>query len=119
MRDIQEDRLAHATGAAENWNGVVLLKGARTVVAAPNGAIYINPTGNPGMASGGSGDVLTGMVASLIAQGLDPAWAAAAGAYIHGRAGDLAAREKGMMGLNAGDILSTVPVALRELEKPV
>ncbi len=119
VRDIQEDRLAHATGAAENWNGVVLLKGARTVVAAPNGAIYINPTGNPGMASGGSGDVLTGMVASLIAQGLDPAWAAAAGAYIHGRAGDLAAREKGMMGLNAGDILSTVPAALRELEKPV
>lgn len=114
-QEIQGDRLTVTSKAATTWNVVVLLKGARTVVAAPNGAIYLNPTGNPGMATGGSGDVLTGAVAALIAQGLDPARAAAAGAYIHGLAGDLAAREKGMTGLIAGDIVSALPAATREL----
>ena len=116
VREIQEDRIAAAVNAANMWNVVVLLKGARTVVAAPGGAIYINPTGNPGMATGGSGDVLTGTVAALIGQGLEPARAAAAGAFIHGLAGDIAAKEKGMMGLVAGDVLSALPAALRELE---
>ncbi|MEG3071641.1 MAG: NAD(P)H-hydrate dehydratase [Candidatus Syntrophopropionicum ammoniitolerans] len=83
-------------------------------MAAPDGTVYINPTGNPGMATG-SGDVLTGVIASLIAQGLGPSHAAAAGAYFHGLAGDLAVREKGMMGLIAGDIISALPVAAREL----
>ncbi|OPX86769.1 MAG: Bifunctional NAD(P)H-hydrate repair enzyme Nnr [Pelotomaculum sp. PtaB.Bin104] len=110
-KEIQEDRIAVAGKAAVNWSVVALLKGARTVVAAPNGAIYINPTGNPGMASGGCGDVLTGVIASLIAQGLDPARAASAGAYIHGLAGDLSAREKGMMGMTAGDIIANLPAA--------
>jgi len=114
-KEIQGDRLTYAVKAANIWNVVALLKGARTVVAAPDGAVYINPTGNPGMATGGSGDVLTGMVAALIAQGLEPARAAAAGAFIHGLAGDLAAGEKGMMGLVAGDVLSALPAATREL----
>jgi NAD(P)H-hydrate epimerase len=114
-KEIQQDRIAAAVQAAERWSVTALLKGARTVVAAPDGAIFINPTGNPGMATAGSGDVLTGVVASLIAQGVETARAAAAGAYIHGLAGDLAAREKGMMGLIAGDILSTLPAAAREL----
>lgn len=114
-KEIQEDRIGAAVKAAEKWRVVTLLKGARTVVAAPDGAIYINPTGNPGMATAGSGDVLTGVVASLIAQGMETARAAAAGAYIHGLAGDLAAREKGMMGMIAGDILSALPAATREL----
>jgi len=115
VREVQEDRLEVAARAATAWNVVVLLKGARTVVAAPSGAIYINPTGNPGMATGGSGDVLTGTVASLIAQGLEPSRAAAAGAYIHGLAGDLAAGEKGMAGLVAGDILSALPAAIHKI----
>ncbi len=115
VREVQEDRLEVAVRAAAAWNVVVLLKGARTVVAAPNGAIYINPTGNPGMATGGSGDVLTGVVASLIAQGLEPSRAAAAGAYIHGLAGDLAVGEKGMAGLVAGDILSALPAAIQRV----
>ncbi|MDD4168756.1 MAG: NAD(P)H-hydrate dehydratase [Desulfotomaculaceae bacterium] len=113
--EIQENRLSVAEKAAVTWNVITLLKGARTVVAAPNGAIYINPTGNPGMATGGSGDVLTGVIASLIAQGLEPVQAASAGAFIHGLAGDLSAKEKGMIGLTAGDIISNLPAATREI----
>jgi len=115
IREIQEDRLSVAGKAATTWNVVSLLKGARTVVAAPNGAIYINPTGNPGMATGGSGDVLTGVVAALIAQGLGPAQAASAGAYIHGLAGDIGAGIKGMIGLTAGDILLNLPAAIMNI----
>jgi NAD(P)H-hydrate epimerase len=115
IREIQQDRLTVAANAAAAWNVVVLLKGARTVVAAPKGAVYINPTGNPGMATAGSGDVLTGAVAALIAQGLEPSRAAAAAAYIHGLAGDLAARRKGMMGLLAGDIAGALPEAALEV----
>jgi NAD(P)H-hydrate epimerase len=117
-KDVQEDRIGSAVKAATSWNVVTLLKGSRTVVAAPDGAVYINPTGNPGMATGGSGDVLTGIIASLIAQGLKPVRAAAAGAYLHGLAGDLAVREKGMMGLIAGDIISALPAASKELACP-
>ena len=115
IREIQGDRILATSRAALNWNVVVLLKGARTVVADPGGAIYINPTGNPGMATAGSGDVLTGCIAALLGQGLDPSRAAAAGAYLHGLAGDLAAREKGMMGLVAGDLVLTLPEAIRNL----
>jgi NAD(P)H-hydrate epimerase len=114
-KNIQEDRIGYAVKAAADWNVVTLLKGARTVVAAPDGAVYINSTGNPGMATGGSGDVLTGMIASLIAQGMKPARAAAAGAYLHGLAGDQAAADKGMMGLIAGDIISALPAVTRGL----
>jgi hydroxyethylthiazole kinase-like uncharacterized protein yjeF len=114
-KDIQDDRMGSAVKAAAAWKVVALLKGARTVIAAPDGAVYINPTGNPGMATGGSGDVLTGIIASLIAQGLKPVRAAAAGAYLHGLAGDQAAREKGMMGLIASDIISALPAVTREL----
>ncbi|NLI13254.1 NAD(P)H-hydrate dehydratase [Pelotomaculum propionicicum] len=114
-KEIQKDRIAAAVQASEKWGVTALLKGARTVIAAPDGAIFINPTGNPGMATAGSGDVLTGVVAALIAQGMETARAAAAGAYIHGLAGDLAAGEKGMMGLVAGDIMSALPAATREL----
>ncbi len=116
--DIQADRVGNAVKATADWNVVTLLKGARTVVATPEGTVYINPTGNPGMASGGSGDVLTGIIASLIAQGLQPGRAAAAGAYLHGLAGDMAAKEKGMIGLVAGDIIAGLPAAALELCGP-
>ncbi|MDD3652871.1 MAG: NAD(P)H-hydrate dehydratase [Desulfotomaculaceae bacterium] len=114
-KEIQEDRISVAEKAAVTWNVVTLLKGARTVVAAPSGAIYINPSGNPGMATGGSGDVLTGVIASLVAQGLEPVQAASAGAFIHGLAGDLGVRVKGMAGLTAGDIIHNLPAATREI----
>jgi NAD(P)H-hydrate epimerase len=85
------------------------------VVAAPDGAVYINSSGNPGMATAGSGDVLTGLIASLIAQGMKPARAAAAGAYLHGLSGDQAAADKGMMGLIASDIISVLPTVTKGL----
>ncbi|BAF58838.1 predicted Carbohydrate kinase [Pelotomaculum thermopropionicum SI] len=115
VQEVQRDRLAAALKASAAWNVTVLLKGARTIVASPDGAVYINPTGNPGMATGGSGDVLTGTVAALVAQGLEPEKAAAAGAYMHGLAGDLAAAEKGMMSLVAGDILAALPASAKKV----
>lgn len=113
--EVQADRLATAEKAAAAWNAVVLLKGARTIVTGPGGETYINPTGNPGMATAGSGDVLTGIIAALIAQGLPPLQAAAAGAFLHGRAGDLAAAEKGFPALVAGDITAALSRALLEV----
>ncbi len=112
-QEVQNDRVNIALQAAEKFKCVVLLKGARTLVAGPGGELYINTTGNPGMATGGSGDVLTGIIAGLIAQGMDLLKAAAAGAWIHGRAGDLAARDLGYMALTAGDILKYLPEVLQ------
>ncbi len=89
--EIQADRVQAALKAAEAFGAIVVLKGARTVVAAPDGTAHVNPTGNEGMASGGTGDVLTGLIAGLIAQGAEPYEAAMAGVYVHGLAGDLAA----------------------------
>jgi NAD(P)H-hydrate epimerase len=90
---------------------VVVLKGARTIIAEPGGRALVNPTGNPGMGTGGTGDVLTGVVGALLAQGLEPFDAAALGAYVHGLAGDLARDARGEIGLNAGDLLSSLPPA--------
>ncbi|MGB9920279.1 MAG: NAD(P)H-hydrate dehydratase [Moorellales bacterium] len=113
---VQEDRIGTAEGAAREWGVTVVLKGARTVVASPAGTTYVIPTGNPGMATGGSGDVLTGIIAGLIAQGMPAEEAAAAGAYLHGAAGDAAAKDRGQRALVAGDLLSYLPSVLREME---
>jgi NAD(P)H-hydrate epimerase len=86
----------------------VVLKGARTIVAEPNGATAINPTGNPGMATAGSGDVLTGLCASLVAQGITLGSAACAAAYVHGCAGDRMRAKRGQMGLVATDLLKGI-----------
>lgn len=114
---VEADRLGVAQAAAEGWGAVVVLKGARTVVASPEGYTGVNSTGNPGMATGGTGDVLTGVIAALLAQGIDLFQAAAAGVYLHGRAGDIAAGEKGQMGLVAGDLIAALPAACREVEE--
>ena len=114
--EIRSRRLAVVEEAAGAWGVVTLLKGAATLVSSPEGITYINSTGNPGMATGGSGDVLTGLIAGLLAQGLDAARAAAAGAFLHGLAGDMAARERGMRGLLAGDILEMLPPAMARVE---
>ncbi|GIV17432.1 MAG: bifunctional NAD(P)H-hydrate repair enzyme Nnr [Armatimonadota bacterium] len=108
---VQANRLESALQASRRFGAVVALKGARTVVATPEGRIWVNPTGNAGMATGGSGDVLTGVVAGLLAQGLDAEHSAAAGVYIHGLAGDLAAQEVDMAGLIASDIIRYLPRA--------
>lgn len=115
ISEIQADRLGVAARASREWGTVVVLKGARTVIASPEGPLFINPTGNPGLATGGTGDVLTGLIASLLAQGLVPMWAAVCGVFIHGLAADQIALKKGMAGMIAGDLLDEIPVVLRSL----
>lgn len=114
-KEIQEDRLAAARTAAARFHCVVVLKGARTIVASPDGEAFIIPTGNPGMATGGMGDVLTGAVASLIGQGMEPAAAAYAAAYVHGLAADLIANERGLIGMLASEVADRLPVAIQRV----
>lgn len=111
--DVQNNRIEAALEAARKYNAVVVLKGNRTVVCSYDGTLYVNPTGNPGMATAGAGDVLTGVVAGLLGQGLSPLEAAVAAVYFHGVAGDLAAAEKGILSMTAGDILDYLPQATR------
>lgn len=111
--DIQADRVGSALQAADRWRCVVVLKGAGTVVARPGGEARINSSGNPGMATAGMGDVLTGCIAALIGQGMGPFEAAVAGVYFHGLAADLAAEMDAMVGMTAGDVIRHLPLALR------
>jgi NAD(P)H-hydrate epimerase len=110
---IKNHRLIVAKKFSHDYNAVVVLKGARTVVTEPGGKYYINTTGNPGMATAGSGDVLTGIIAGFLSQGLNIFDASVLGVYIHGLAGDLAAKDKGEIGLIAGDILENIPYAIK------
>lgn len=113
--EVQSDRLASARGAARTCETVVVLKGARTVVAAPDGRAAVVPTGNAAMATGGMGDVLTGALAALLAQRLPPFEAAACAAYLHGLAGDLVAAATGELGLLAREVADAIPHALRRI----
>jgi hydroxyethylthiazole kinase-like uncharacterized protein yjeF len=115
--DVQKNRIAISSGFARKHNVTVVLKGAATVVATPRGWVFINSTGNPGMASGGTGDVLTGMIGSLLAQGFSSSQAACLGVYLHGLAGDLAAREKGEASMIAGDLIDNIPQAMMSLQR--
>lgn len=108
---INADRLAVAREVAARFAAIVVLKGAATVIAYPDGEAFINTTGNAGLATGGTGDVLTGVIAAFIAQGLTSHDAAVAGVYIHGLAGNLAAAN-GMIGMAAGDLLAALPAAI-------
>lgn len=107
------ERKERACRTAREFGIFLVLKGYRTVVAHPSGKVTVNPTGNPGMATGGTGDVLTGVIASLLGQGIRPFEAARFGVYLHGLAGDLAAREKGEISLVATDLLEFLPRAIR------
>jgi NAD(P)H-hydrate epimerase len=110
---IQADRIGAARDAAR-WHGmVIVLKGANTVIAAPDGRAFVNPTGNPGMATGGMGDVLTGMIGAFLAQGLPPLDAALLGVFLHGRSGDWAAKRQGEIALIAADVVGELPHVLR------
>ncbi|MFH1845966.1 MAG: NAD(P)H-hydrate dehydratase [Candidatus Omnitrophota bacterium] len=111
ISEVQNNRVEIAKSVAEISGVVVCLKGHRTVVADPDGKIYINETGNSGMASGGTGDVLTGMIASFLGQGLDDFSAAVSAVYLHGMAGDLAAEKTGLFSLTATDILKNISSA--------
>jgi NAD(P)H-hydrate epimerase len=118
ISEVQEDRIAAARSQAAGWGQVVVLKGAHTVVAAPDGRTAVEPFANPGLATAGTGDVLAGTIAALRAQGLDAFEAAAAGAYLHGLAGEMARKEVGVAGMVAGDVLACLPKALRCLSLP-
>ena len=109
-----EERKEAAQLAAQTFHVYVVLKGHETVVAAPDGRIEVNHTGNAGMATGGTGDVLTGVIAAMLGQGLQPFDAARAGVYIHGLAGDLAVKKTGELSLLAGDILDCLPDAFKK-----
>ncbi len=107
--DTDKDRVRVAKGFSHKFKCVLVLKGHRTVVAGLDGAVYINTTGNQGMATAGSGDVLTGMIAAFLAQGLSPFDAAKYGVWAHGRAGDAAALRRGKTSLMATDIIERIP----------
>ena len=113
--NVQKDRIKCARDFAEKFNVHVVLKGARTIVAHPDGRVFINPTGNPGMASGGMGDVLTGVIAGFIAQGHQPELAAHAGVYLHGATADSLAKNKGPFGYLATDGMNTLPEVIKTL----
>jgi len=111
------DRIAGAQEFAEAHNCTVVLKGHRTVTAAPDGRVWLNTTGNPGMAKGGSGDVLAGMIVSLIGQGFPAPESAAMAVWLHGRAGDLAAQRFGEYAMTPSDLLDELPRAMMELSE--
>lgn len=113
---IHNNRKKVAKEFAKKYNIILVLKGHRTVVADPKGKIYVNKTGNPGMASGGVGDVLTGIIAGFLGQGLSGFDAACFGVYAHGLAGDIAVKEKGQLSLKATDLLDKLPEVLRKQE---
>ncbi|HSC57761.1 MAG TPA: NAD(P)H-hydrate dehydratase [Nitrospira sp.] len=116
-QSVNADRLGTARRFARERGVFLVLKGARTVIARPDGLLAICPTGNPGMATAGTGDVLTGMVVGLLAQGV-PAWeAACAATYLHGAAGDLAAQQLGQAGTLAGDLIAHIPHALQAIKR--
>jgi hydroxyethylthiazole kinase-like uncharacterized protein yjeF len=113
---IQADRLAAAQEAAQAFRGVVVLKGAYSIIAEPEGMLTINPTGNPGMATAGTGDVLAGMIGALLGQGYEPGLAARLAVYVHGLAGDMAAAALGQRSMTAGDLLDYLPRAFQYVE---
>lgn len=115
-KEINKNRNSSAREIAIIYNAVVVLKGKDTVVATPDGATYINTTGNPGMATAGSGDVLAGIIAAFAGQGLAPIDSAACGVFIHGLAGDLGAKHYGEYGLIASDIVLNVGIAIKSMK---
>lgn len=112
---LSAGREAAAAAFSEKYGVYLVLKGHRTVVAAPDGRLAVNGTGNSGMAKGGSGDVLAGMILSLLGQGCGAFEACCAGVWLHGRAGDLTAADKGERGMTPTDLLEQIPYAMKDL----
>jgi NAD(P)H-hydrate epimerase len=115
LSDSPSLRKKRAAEAATRFGVVIVLKGHRTVVASPEGKVYVNTTGNPGMASGGTGDVLTGIIAALIGQRFTLWDAARFAVYVHGLAGDLAAKKRGQVSLIASDLIEFLPAAFKNI----
>jgi NAD(P)H-hydrate epimerase len=114
--EVECDRIGVARAFAVKYQIYLILKGARTIIAAPDGAVAINGSGNPGMASGGMGDVLTGVLAALLAQGYEPFPACKLGVFIHGYAADLVAADKGEIGISAVDVQERLPYAIKQVQ---
>ena len=115
VAEIQHDRVGFARRAAESWGQVVVLKGAHTVVATPDGQACLSPFANPALASAGTGDVLAGIIGALLAQGLQPYDAAVAGVHLHASAGERVRGESGDAGLMASDLLPMLPRVMKAL----
>lgn len=115
VEEINDHPIEVAVNFSREWGIITVLKGSRTVIATPSGEVFININGNPGMATAGSGDILTGVITSFIAQGFKPIDAAVFGVYIHGMAGDIMAESRGEHGLLAGDIVEGITKALKIL----
>jgi NAD(P)H-hydrate epimerase len=118
-KEVNADRVEIARAFAVQRRCYLVLKGARSVIATPEGKIFINPTGNPGMASGGMGDVLAGVLAALLGQGVAAADAMKLGVYLHGFVGDRVAEAKGEIGLIASDVIEGLPDGMRALAAPI
>ncbi|MEN8262624.1 MAG: NAD(P)H-hydrate dehydratase [Nitrospirota bacterium] len=115
--DIEQDRIGTALLFAKKTKSYLILKGVPTVTATPGGQVFINSTGNPGMATAGTGDVLTGMISALLAQKLSPRDAALLGVYLHGYVGDIAAEKKGRHSMVASDIINAIPLVFKTLKQ--
>lgn len=116
IQEIEKNRQYYSQYISEKYNIIVVLKGNKTIVTSPEGQTYINKTGNPGMATAGSGDVLTGIIASLLGQRLDPFDAAKLGVYLHGLAGDITRDRLGEYGMIASYIIEAIPYAIMGVE---
>jgi NAD(P)H-hydrate epimerase len=115
VADVQRDRVTTVRQFAAAWGSPVVLKGATSVIGVPDGTVILNPTGNPGMASGGTGDVLSGVLGAFLARGLEAATALVAAVYLHGLAGDVAAERVGQESLVASDLIEALPEAFRRV----
>lgn len=116
IEDIERNRLEIAVAKAVEWEAVVVLKGSVTIIASPDGRAFFNPTGNPGLGTGGTGDVLTGSILAWLAQGVPPLEAACLGVYLHGKAADALATEFGWSGFTASEVANQLPKVRRALE---
>jgi len=116
IAEVQADRVSIAKEKAKEWHKTIVLKGAFTVIAVPDGRCRISPVANPGLASAGTGDVLSGAIAGLVAQGLPLYDAAALGVYLHGEAGETVKNTLGDAGMTATDLLPALPKAIKQLK---
>ncbi|MEK7814438.1 MAG: ADP/ATP-dependent (S)-NAD(P)H-hydrate dehydratase, partial [Chloroflexota bacterium] len=117
IAQVQQDRIATARQWATRWNTTLALKGAHTVVAEPGGLVRVSPFANPALASGGTGDVLTGIIAGLMAQGLTPYDATCCGVYLHGQAAEAVRRARGDTGTLASDLIERLPETISQLRQ--
>jgi NAD(P)H-hydrate epimerase len=118
IADILDSPVAVCARHAVEWRKTVVLKGATTVIGLPDGSVHISTRGNAGLATGGTGDVLAGIIGAFLAQGIRPSEAAICGTYVHGVAGELASQSGGLVGMLARDVVSSVPSALENIANP-